>query len=308
MTKDYKIAILGIGGVGGYIGAKLASVYTDQGIQISFLARGENAGAIEKNGLKLITDNSEFSVYPSVLTSDARTLKSIDLFIVCTKTYQVEEVIRSVLPGNENAKFLVLLNGVDASDKIKKIHPKISVLNGCIYLSSRRIAPGIVRQSGAVDQLYFGDDLIDIDELRFIEKAFREARINATLCDNISLICWEKYFFISSIATLTSYMDLTIDQIVGSDSNKTLLLELMKELKLTAEAKGINLAPDIIDRTISKAMAMPDGATSSMHTDFKKHNSTELESLTGYVVRLSEELGTYTPNYNKMYASLKNKA
>src|SRR5262245_39492674 len=133
MDKGYKIAILGIGGVGGYIGAKLASAYTRHDIQISFLVRGENAGAIEGNGLKLITDDSEFSVRPSVLTSDAGTLKSIDLFIVCTKSYQLEEVIRSVLPGNENAKFLVLLNGVDAPDKIKKIHPGIRVLNGCIY-------------------------------------------------------------------------------------------------------------------------------------------------------------------------------
>ena len=54
MQKKYRIAILGIGGVGGFIGGKLAAAYseTDE-IEIIFIARGENAKAIKEKIFKL---------------------------------------------------------------------------------------------------------------------------------------------------------------------------------------------------------------------------------------------------------------
>ena len=51
-----RIAVVGIGGVGGYFGGKLAREYASSGKhEIIFIARGEHLRAIQKNGLQLYT-------------------------------------------------------------------------------------------------------------------------------------------------------------------------------------------------------------------------------------------------------------
>lgn len=51
-----KIAIIGVGGVGGYFGGKLAAHYAhEKDVDITFIARGKHLEEIQKNGLKVIT-------------------------------------------------------------------------------------------------------------------------------------------------------------------------------------------------------------------------------------------------------------
>ena len=49
---------------------------------------------------------------------------------------------------------------------------------------------------------------------------------------------------------------------------------------------------------------MPNNSTTSMHSDFQKGNRTEVETLTGYVVRAAQELGIEVPTYQFMYKGL----
>ena len=57
-----KIAIVGIGGVGGYYGGLLAKRYfDDENVEIVFIARGNHLEQIKKNGLSLITENGTFT-------------------------------------------------------------------------------------------------------------------------------------------------------------------------------------------------------------------------------------------------------
>ncbi len=70
-----KIGILGLGGVGGYFGGLLAKAYQkSDDVEIIFIARGETQKAIAENGLKIVTDDYETIVYPSVLAFPDRTL------------------------------------------------------------------------------------------------------------------------------------------------------------------------------------------------------------------------------------------
>ncbi|MBW2638323.1 MAG: hypothetical protein JRC86_12545 [Deltaproteobacteria bacterium] len=70
-----KIAVLGIGGVGGYYGAKLASAYaSSEEHRIFFIARGDHLKAIQEKGLTLITPTESFSAIPSVATGNPEEL------------------------------------------------------------------------------------------------------------------------------------------------------------------------------------------------------------------------------------------
>lgn len=309
MDSRYKIAVVGIGGVGGFVGGKLAGYYAQSGeIEIAFVVRGENERIIKESGLKLITPEGESIVRPSLVTSFPRELGPVDLFICCVKNYHLEETALALKPCiKENSLFLPLLNGIDATDRIRKIIPGANVLEGCIYLVSRLIAPGVVVQSGVNSQVWFGSGKQPSEEVKKVETILRAAGINATLTENISTVCWEKFFFISTIATLTSYLNVAISEVIRSKEYKAQLLLLMEELKSVAVSKKISLPDDMFEKAIKRLSAMPIDATSSMHSDFKRGSQTELDSLTGAVIRLAKELNLSVPEYEKMYMALSSK-
>ncbi|MEP6793857.1 MAG: 2-dehydropantoate 2-reductase [Saprospiraceae bacterium] len=301
-----KIAISGIGGLGGFFGGLLARHYLDsKDVEIIFLSRGENEKAIRQNGLQVLTVKGNFTAHPKLTTSDASLIGKVDLLICCTKRYDLAENIIECSPCvNVQTIILPLLNGVDSREFISAIFPNNLVLDGCVYLVARLTEPGIVMETGNISKLFFGSSGNDDPRLNNILSVFKDAGIEATLTPNIEQVIWEKFSFISPIATLTSYLDCSIGDIVADTDKKELLRLLLSELQSVADVKGIILPADIYRITIERMTGLPADSTSSMHSDFKKGRSTELESLTGYVIRQAVMNGLPSPTYAMMYESL----
>ncbi len=309
MTSKFKIAIFGLGGVGGYFGGKLAANFSNsKDTEIIFIARGKNEKAIKSNGLKLVTSQGEQIIHPAIVTSRPGRMGFVDLVICCVKSYDLETSIESLKPCvNDNTIILPLLNGVDATERIEKIVSQAEVWEGCVYIISRLIAPGIVKESGSINVLYFGSEQGTKEKLEHVETLFKSAGINAHLSDNILRTLWEKFLFISPLATLTSYLDLCVGDIVRNKQHKELLLNLLNEIKKIADAKKISLSENIIQKTLDKISSLPYETTSSMHSDFQRGNKAEVNSLTAYAIELGRELSVPTPYYEKLLVGLKEK-
>jgi len=302
-----KIAIFGIGGVGGYIGGQLAKHYKDSvEAEIYFIVRGENERQINLHGLKLETTKGDFIAYPKMATSDASRIGIVDLLICCIKGYDIKKNIKQVRACiGTNTIFLPLLNGMDGIDAIQKEFPENPVWGGCIYLVSKLEEPGFIKETGGLEQLYFGSSLSDQNKLMEIEKIFKGAEIKSDISLDITHVMWEKFVFISAFATITSYYNTNVGSILSDPEKKGRLIKLFDEIVRVAEASHIFLPKEIIPKAIDKLSSLPPGSTSSMHLDFTKGRSTELESLTGYVVELARQIGIRTPVYNEIYAALK---
>ena len=65
------------------------------------------------------------------------------------------------------------------------------------------------------------------------------------------------------------------------------------------------LSEGIAGKVIAQMERIPADTTTSMQRDFRAGRTTELESLTGYVVREGRRLGVPTPTYDRMYESLR---
>jgi 2-dehydropantoate 2-reductase len=302
-----KIAIVGIGAVGGYFGGKLAKHYenSDQ-IEVYFIARGENEKSIKLNGLRVETTRGNFIAYPRKISSDPSSIGVVDILIACTKNYDIEQTILQLKPCiTKDSIILPLLNGVEGYDLIKNILPANDVLNGCVYLVSQLVEPGFVRETGKLEQLYFGSSTIQHKKLLELESIFVNANIRAAISPDIQETTWCKFIFISTLATITSYLNTSIGEIISDEISKDQLLTLLTEIKMVAETIQISLPADILKRIVDKLEGLPFDTTSSMYIDFHKGNSTELESLTGYIVRLGKKLNIPTPTYNLMYDELK---
>jgi len=308
MKGKTRIGILGIGGVGGYFGGHLASKYFDSdNIEIIFITRPFTEKIIKEKGLKLITPVNESIIFPALVSSDPNEIGALDYLICCIKSYDLEESLTSLKECiNSKTIILPLLNGVDAKERIEKIFPSTEIIDGCVYIVSRLIEPGVVKESGNIHQLYFGTDKVPMSKLKKLEKIFSDASIECYLSDNIEQTIWEKFLFISSIASLTSYLNLSIGEILINEDHKQTLKELISELKLIADHKNIHLPDDISDKTLAKMQKLAYETTSSMHSDFKKGGRTEYLSLTGYVVEQGRLMKIKTPAFANILSTLQN--
>ncbi|WP_066832708.1 ketopantoate reductase family protein [Rufibacter ruber] len=302
-----RIAIAGIGGVGGYFGGLLARHYAPSGeVEIIYIARGENEREIREHGLRIETPQEDFTVRPSLISSDASQLGGVDLLICCTKSYDLEQSLQQLAPCiGPHTVLLPLLNGVDSSDRIKAVYPQNEVWDGCVYILSRLRAPGRVTVNGNFGSLFFGATQGTPAQLKATEQLFKAAGMQATLAPDIEATIWQKFVFISSTATLTSYADADFKSIVSEAQNKELLRQLLAEITAVAAAKHISLPDTVSQEIFTRLENIPAGATSSMHSDFKAGKPTEVHSLTGYVVQLGQQLGVPTPTYAQIYEALK---
>jgi 2-dehydropantoate 2-reductase len=91
-----RIGILGLGGVGGYFGGLLAKAYAESDQSKLYLLLAVKRKAIAESGLTIITDENEITVFPNIVSDDPLTIGKLDYLICATKTYDIEESLRSL--------------------------------------------------------------------------------------------------------------------------------------------------------------------------------------------------------------------
>lgn len=306
-----KIAFSGMGAVGGYYGCMLAAynnLSPSPAVDLYFIARGKHLEEIRRQGL-LCHRAYEGTIrgVPTLATDDPAEIGTpVDYLFCCTKAYDLEENLRQLAPLIGRQTVLIpLLNGMDIVERIRRIYPEQPVWHGCVYIGARLSAPGEITKFALRDMLFFGDSRGESPARQLtLLRLLLKAGINAYNPEDIIERVWKKFFLISTAATLTSFLNTTVHNAITR--HRDLYITLCGELRSVAEAVGIRLPPNIIEATIDAQQMMPFDATTSMHTDFLKGKQTELETLTGSVLRLAERVGVAVPAYRFMYKGLKN--
>lgn len=301
-----RIGILGLGGVGGYFGGLLAKAYYKSNeVEVIFIARGETQKAIAENGLKIVTDTSETTVFPKLVSNNPEEIGVLDYLICATKTYDIAESLLSLKKCiTPETVILPLYNGVDAPERIQKIYPKSTILQGCVYIVSMIFSPGTIRKIGFFEKLFFGSNTASATKLEELNAIFQKAKIESYLVENIEETVWEKFIFISALASATSYLNQNIGEIISNPKSKKIYIELLHEIEAVAKAKGLQLPEDIVNQTILKLEKSPKEATSSMHRDLLAGKNIEAISLTQFVVNEGIKHNVKTPLYEKIANAL----
>ena len=261
----------------------LAAHYQDsEDVDIFFISRGENLKAIKEFGLEIKKSFKKTIAIPTLATDNPAEIGPVDYLLCCTKSYDLEENIRHLKPV---------------------ISPEtVRIWKGCVYIGARLVSPGYIEKFTLKDRLFFGLNGKDKEQQLELRNILSSARVLSTNPEDIDLEIWKKFFMISTAATITSYFNEPINSVI--ENHIDLFITLGYELKDVAEAKGIKLPEDIVFSSIQAQKMMPNGATTSMHSDFKRGGQTEIETLTGYVIREAEALGLDVPTYRFMYNGL----
>ena len=301
-----RIAIVGTGGVGGFLGGLLASYYEQsESVEVYFISRGAALERIRKEGLRVDAQSGSFVARPTLATDRAEEIGTMDYVLYCTKAYDVEGGIHQILPCiGPQTVVLPFLNGVDSREKIHRMLPANEVWYGCVYVVAYIVEPGhIVEQTNGY-RYFFGSPDGTPEKLQHLSDLFTAAEIGAYLKPDIVRRVWDKFTYISTVATVTSYTDKTYGEVLSTPEYRGWLDALLVEFQQVAAAKGRELSPGVADAVIAQMARIPGDTTTSMQRDFRAGRQTELESLTGYIVREGERLGVPVPTYRMMYDSL----
>ena len=289
-----RFAVIGVGGAGGYFGARLA----EAGHDVALLARGEHLDAIRRHGLRVESVLGDVVARSVRATDDPREVGEVDCVLVGVKAWQVPEAARMSAPlvGPETV-VLPLQNGVEAPEQIAEVVGRAHALGGTARLISFRIGPGHLRHAGAEPTIELGE----LDGSRSARTlALRDALaaakgVTAVIPDDIRAAMWAKFLFIASWSGLGAVIRAPAGVIRTVPETRRLLEEAMREIERVAAAHEVRLPADVVARTLAYIDALPPAGTPSMQRDLAEGKPSELESLTGAAVRLGARAGVPTP-------------
>jgi len=297
-----KILIFGIGGVGGYFGGKLAQA----GYNVTLIARGKHLEAIKENGLEVESINGDFRVQPYLATDNLAEVPTPDLVILGVKSWQIPEVAIQLKPViSSETMVLPLQNGANNVEKLLEILPKQNVLAGLCHIVSFVGSPGKIKHVSFEPRITFGEiDNSNSERIQELKTVFEKAGITSFNPKNIQLEIWKKFLFITTISGLGGLTRVSIDNIRESEYLYDLLLKTAKEIKLVANAKGIPLAEEHLEKAFEIIQNQPPGTTASTQRDIMAGRPSELENFNGYIVKEAEKLGIATPVNKIIYECL----
>jgi len=271
-----RVAVVGLGGVGGYIAANFARAEID----VVGFARGAHLEAIREHGLEIVEDESCWKAKVDVREEDELDgyfEGAFDVVMFCVKSYDLEESYKHIKSHiDKNSILISFSNGVDNGDRLRKLSNSI-VLDGCVYMLSHIENAGVIRKKGKVFSAVFGGEEEATAKLASL---FEKAGLRYKTPSDIQTAIWKKYLFISAFATMTSYYDKNIVYIYKHHYDE--VRTLLEEISQFAKSKGIDIE-DEVAKALEVASKLPGDASTSMHLDFQNKKRVELESLSGYV-------------------------
>ena len=305
----HKVAIVGAGAIGGWMGVHLARA----GAQVSVLARGDTLQALQKNGLQM-HQGSELLTVPVVASQDAAALGVQDLVVISVKAPALASVAAQVGPLiGPHTVVLTAMNGVpwwflqgfggpvegrslssvDPSGAIAQALPAAHIIGCVVHASCSVDAPGVIRH-------HFGDGLIvgepsgqPTARVQALHALLQQAGFNATLSPQIQKDIWYKLWGNMTVNPVSAITGATTDRILDDELVRGFISNVMLEAKTIGERIGIPIAQAPEDR---HAVTRKLGAfKTSMLQDVQAGKPVELDALVSAVRELGQLTQVATP-------------
>ncbi|HEY1259428.1 MAG TPA: 2-dehydropantoate 2-reductase [Stellaceae bacterium] len=298
-----RIAVIGAGGIGAPYGASLAKA----GAEVIFVARGAHLAAMRERGLRVEGDRGETLVRPARATDDIGSIGHVDYVLFCVKLWDVESAGARLRPivGPQTA-VITLQNGVDAAERLAAILGPEAVMGGTAFVTGSIVAPGVVHQTGAYQEMTFGElDGRASQRGERLRELCAAAGFDGVFSRDVKVPIWQKFLLLVPLSGLNALTRLPLGKWRADPELLALFEAALQETDAVGRAEGINLAPDSIARVMATMWAMPDYHMTSMGNDLLRGNRIELPWFAGKVAELGRRHGIPTPANAFIWTALK---
>jgi 2-dehydropantoate 2-reductase len=316
-----KIAVVGVGAIGGYVGIRLAL----SGEDVTFIARGANLQALRTNGIRLLMSDGTEESLPSVnATSDYAAAGPQDVVILAMKAHQVAAVAPDVpkLFGPDTV-VVPMQNGIPywyfhghrgglAGTRVRSADPtgvigeNISgqrVIGCVVYPATELVSHGVIRHVEG-NRFPVGEpDGTASDRVKRVSDSLTRAGLKAPVLDDIRAEIWLKLWGNMTFNPISALTRATLAGICQYPPGRELATAMMTEAQNIAHKLGISFRVPL-EKRIAGAEKVGHHKT-SMLQDVEAGRDLEIDALLGAVVELARLTETPAPHLDTVYSLTK---
>ena len=298
-----RIVVMGAGGVGGYFGA----LYARAGHEVTFVARGAHLAAMQASGLRIDSGVAPLHLTPVRAIDDPRKADGADMVMLCTKLWDVESAAAQVAPLAAGGAIVIpFQNGVDSHVILRRVLGKHRVAGGVAQIAATIKAPGVIGHVGTMARLQVGAFEPELaPQVRAFADAGRAAGVDIVAVEDIERALWAKFAMLAAFSGVTCLARQPAGVVRGDVELRATYIAAVAEAAALAQAKGIVLGADFIERQVGFLDGLPAEMRSSMLNDLSQGRRLEAPWLSGAVARMAGECGLAAPVSATMYAAMK---
>ncbi|MGO9946076.1 MAG: 2-dehydropantoate 2-reductase [Steroidobacteraceae bacterium] len=316
-----KIAIVGVGAIGGYIGIRLALA----GEQVTFIARGANLETLRTRGIRLQSANGSEESCPQIMaTDDYLAAGPQDIIILAMKAHQVEAVLGEVpklfaadsivVPMQNGIPYWYFyghggelagthVRSVDPHGRIYEKIPCERVIGCVVYPAAELLAPGVIKHVEG-NRFPVGEpDGTESARVARLAQCFVNAGMQAPVLKDIRSEIWLKLWGNLTFNPISALSRATLAGICQDPPSRAVAAAMMSEAQTVANKLGICFRVSL-EKRIAGAERVGHHKT-SMLQDVENARTLEIDALLGSVVELARLTNTPTPHIDTVYALTK---
>jgi 2-dehydropantoate 2-reductase len=298
-----RVCIVGAGVIGSLFAGHLAGV-----CEVSVLTRRrEHADALNEHGLR-VTGKSERHARVAA-SDDPDELAPFDVAIVATKAAGLEAAVRQLEGRFPGATIVTVLNGIGA-EEVVRAHGDWQIVSGVTFMSGTRHSDTHVEYILDTETWLGPYEDTPFDVVRDIADTLEAAGLKVEALPDLRPAQWSKLVFNASVNPTAALTGLPHDVHFAQEAEPGdlghLVHGLVDEGKAVAAAAGIELHDDPWEMNV---LATRRGSAHypSMLEDVEAHRPTEIELITGSIVREAERRGVAVPLHSLLYALVRGK-
>ena len=266
-----KHAILGVGGVGGLIGACLAHL----GDSVTVVVRPESLAAYPEQ-LRL---ESAFGELRAPVARAAE-VPPVDVLWIAVKATQLEESLKAITKPETVKAIVPLLNGIDHLDLLRSRYGADHIISATIAVESERVAPGHIIHRSPFARLNVSSAGRPL--LASTLDQFQKLGFECRFIDDEPTLMWGKLVFLAPFALVTTAAEKTLGEIMDDARWRALGEACVREACAVATAEQAKVDAEAVIAGVSK---MPPLMRSSMQKDVEQGRAPELDAIAGPIVR-----------------------
>jgi 2-dehydropantoate 2-reductase len=293
-----KIAVLGPGGVGGFVAAALSR----SGAEVVVIAREPTAERIADQGIAVRSAAlGDFSARPGVATHLSET---VDVLLVATKSVGLDAALTRI--GAAPNVTVPLLNGLEHMGRLRARFGSAAVCAGVIRIESDSPATGeIVQTSPSARVDLAAEDAAQHSRLESLRDVLQRAGLEVRLGGSERQVLWSKLTRLNALALTTSASDRPLGYVRTDPRWRSALEGAVAETAAVANADGARIDPAETLAELDQAHAE---LGSSMQRDIAAGREPELDAIAGAVLRAGERHGLRCPTVSWLRARVAQRA
>ena len=298
-----RVCVAGAGVIGSLFAGYLARV-TDVTV---LTRREEHASALNEGGLRVSGRGDFTSRVTAAASPDA--LPEPDLVIVASKGGDVELLAARLTGHWPGATVMTVQNGLGA-DEIVARHGAWPLLTAVTFMSGTRHADTHVEYVLDTATWIGPSRGTTVEDARAVAAVIESSGLKAEAFDDLRPAQWSKLIFNATVNTVAAVTGLRHDPHFAALDEPSdlgfLVRNLMDEGKAVAAAAGVTLDEDPWEMNVLATQRGHRHAP-SMLEDVQSRRLTEVDMITGSLVREAHRLGVPVPLHEAMYSLIKGK-